>query len=59
MGPDFGVVGPWWKTVSWCEVLGSVEDGECGCDHGQNNQTAGKVDASEEDLGYPYSYLDF
>jgi hypothetical protein len=57
--PNLGVFGPCWEVVSWCESLGGVEDGEGGCNHGQDDQTAGEVDASEEDLGYPYSYFDF
>lgn len=48
--PNFGVVGPCRKTVSGCKSLGGVEDGECGCDHGKNDERAGKVDASKEDL---------
>jgi hypothetical protein len=44
--PDFGVVGPWWEAVSWCETLCGVEDGESTCDHGKNDERAGKVDAS-------------
>lgn len=57
--PDLGVLGPWWKVVSWCESLCGVEDSEGGCDHGEDNQTASKVDASKEDLGYSDSDLDF
>jgi hypothetical protein len=57
--PDLGVLGPWWKVVSCWEGLCSVEDGECGCNHGEDNQTAGKVDAAKEDLGYSDSDLDF
>jgi hypothetical protein len=44
--PDLGVLGPWWKAVSWCEGFGCVEDCECGCDHGKNDERAGEVDAS-------------
>jgi hypothetical protein len=57
--PNLGVFGPWWKVVSWCEGLCGVEDGECGCNHGEDNQTAGKVDASKEDLSNADSDFDF
>jgi hypothetical protein len=57
--PDLGIFGPWRKVVSWCKGLCGVEDGECGCDHGKDNQTAGKVDTSEEDLRNADADLDF
>jgi hypothetical protein len=44
--PDFGVLGPGWKVVPWCEILCGVEYGEYTCDHGKNDERAGKVDAS-------------
>lgn len=50
MWPDFGVVGPWRKTVPRCEGFGGVENGKCGCDHGKNNERTGKVDTTKEDL---------
>lgn len=51
LGPDLGVVGPRRKIISLWEVLCGVEDGECCCNHGKDDQTASKVDAPKEDLG--------
>ena len=36
-----------------------MEDGQCGCDHGKNDETASEVDAAQEDLCDPYTNLDF
>ena len=46
LGPDFGVVSPCWESVSFWEGFRCVEDGECCCDHGKDDKTAGEVDAS-------------
>lgn len=51
LGPDSGVLRPWWETVSWREGFCGVEDCEGCCDHGQNDETAGEVDAAKEYLG--------
>ena len=57
--PGLGVVGPWWKAVSLWKRFCSVENCECGCDHGKDDETAGKVDAAQKDLRNSYSNLDF
>lgn len=36
-----------------------MENGESCCEHGKDDETAGKVDATKEDLRDPYSDLDF
>lgn len=36
-----------------------MENGESCCQHGKNDETAGEVDATKEDLRNPYSDLDF
>jgi hypothetical protein len=36
-----------------------VEDGKSCCEHGKDDETAGEVDATKEDLRDPYSDLDF
>lgn len=51
LGPDHGILSPWRKAVSWCEMFCGVEYGECGCNHGENDETAGEVDAAKENLG--------
>lgn len=57
--PDLGSCCPRGETVPWCEILGSVEDGECGGEHGENDETASKVDTAKENFCYPDSDLDF
>ena len=57
--PCLCVVGPWGEVVSFWQCLCSVEDGERGCEHGEDNETAGEVDPSEEDLSNSYSDLHF
>lgn len=57
--PDLGVLGPRWKVVALRKSLGGIEDGECCCDHGQDNKTAGEIDTTEKDLCDAHSDLDF
>ena len=36
-----------------------MEDSECGCKHGEDDETAGEVDTTKEDLCDPHADLDF
>ena len=57
--PRGGVFGPWWETVHRREGSGSVEDGERGRDHGQDDQAAAEAHTSEGELGHADASLGF
>lgn len=57
--PGLGAISPSGKTVPGRERLGSIEDGECGGDHGKDDETAAKVDTTKQKLGDSNSSFDF
>ena len=59
LGPGLGVLSPRRKVVSLGKRLCCVENSECGCQHGEDDETAGEVDTTKEYLCDPHSDLDF
>ena len=57
--PCLGVLSPRRKVVSLGKRLCCVENSECGCQHGEDDETAGEVDTTKEYLCDPHSDLDF
>lgn len=54
-----GANGPCGQTVLCCQVLGRVEDGQCGRQHGEHDEAAAKVHTTKGELCHPDSGLDF
>lgn len=52
MRPGISASGPGREVVAGCEGLGGVEDGKGHGDHGEDDETAAEVYASEDELGY-------
>lgn len=59
LGDNVGVLCPCREAVLRCQVLGGVEDGESGCQHGEHNQAAAEVDSTQRKLGHSHSCFDF
>lgn len=57
--PGVGVGRPGGKTVHGGKMSGSVEDGERGRKHGEDNETAAEVDTTKGELGHAYTGFDF
>lgn len=58
-GPACCAFGPGRQVIAGWEVLGGVEDGECGGEHGEDDEGAGEVGEAESHFGHANADFDF